>query len=76
MKIYLNKNQHQLLLDLLDPEDSIRCRPVRCTKERKQLFETMFPKLKYSEALTSRAKSYFGKVSGNEKDILLFLLKL
>lgn len=76
MKIYLDSDQHSKLLRLLDPLDNKQCRAARRTNERKSLFEIMFPKLKYYEAKTKKAKSYFGSVVGNEKDLTLFLLKL
>ena len=76
MKIYLDSDQHSRLLDLLDPNHDKGGRAISQVYTRKVLFEKMFPKLKYKEAKTKEAKSYFGKVSGDEKDLTLFLLKL
>lgn len=76
MKIYLDIDQHAKLLDLLFTDHPAQYRGHSYRKERKVLFEKTFPTLTYNEAISRSAKSYFGSVTGKDKDITLFLLKL
>lgn len=45
-------------------------------QNRKNIFNTEHKNLQYNETKTPGSKAYWGSISGDEKDITLFLLQL